>query len=237
MTEFLYFKAIHWTLNDFNNSVIICLNVNKMASESAKSSGHHVLDILWSYSKSFALFAALNNGVFEYLEKNEGGRTAQQTANDLCLDGVATTILLDNCTSSNLLVKEVPKENMEEAIYRNSDETKRHLLPQSPESLYKYVIFEARVMSKLSVNFEHALKEGTSQWQRTFGMTSEEAFNNLYKNKESLIEFEEAMKNRIEICKSSLLETFDLSGFSHLCDLGGDNLKSAQSSMHSIIIY
>ena len=194
-----------------------------MASKATKS--YHVLDLVCSYGKSFGLFAALNHGIFDYLEKNDNGKTAQQTAYDLCLDEVAATILLDSCTSFNLLVKEIPDGKMEKAIYRNAKETKRHLLPQSPESLYHFAIFQSRVMSKLSANFGHALKDGKSQWQRTFGMKSEEAFNNIFKKRESVVEFVEAMKNRIQMCTSLLLGTFDLSGFSHLCDLGGEGLN------------
>ncbi|CAB4016050.1 acetylserotonin O-methyltransferase-like [Paramuricea clavata] len=184
-------------------------------------SNYHVLNLIGGYRASYGLFAALNHGLFEYLEKKDGGRTAQQTAKDLTLDETATTVLLDNCTSVDLLVKEIPGGKMDNALYSNSEQTKRYLLPKSPESIYGYAMLEARTLSKLVANFEHTVKEGKSQWERTFGTTSEETFANLYENRESLIEFEEGMGSRMKMSMSSVLGAFDLSEFSHLCDLGG----------------
>ena len=79
----------------------------------------------------------------------------------------------------------------------------------------------AQKACKLMANFEHTVKEGKSQWGQTFGMTSEEAFANFYKDRESLIGFLEARNSRMKMSMSSVLGAFDLSGFSHLCDLGG----------------
>ena len=110
---------------------------------------------------------------------------------------------------------------MKNALYSNSDQTKRYLLTKSPESIYGYAILEARTLCKLVANFERVGKEGKSQWERTFGMSSEETFANLYENRESLIEFEEGMGSRMKMSMSAVLGAFGLSGFSHLCDLGG----------------
>ena len=182
---------------------------------------YHVVSLIMGYRASYGLFAALNHGIFEYLEKSDGGRTAGQTAKDLTLDELATTVLLDTCTSLDLLVKEIPQGKMENALYSNSQQTKRYLLPKSPESIHGYAVGEARMYSKLSANFEHTLKDGKSQWERTFGKSSEETFANLYETREKLIEFLEAMESRMKMCISSVLDPFDLSGFRHLCDVGG----------------
>ena len=184
-------------------------------------SNYHVLNLISCYRASYGLFAALNHGIFEYLEANTGGQTAKQTAKELTLDETATTVLLDNCTSVDLLVKEILNEKMEDALYSNSEQTKRYLLRKSPESVHGYAIFQAQKVCKLMANFEHTVKEGKSQWERTFGMTSEETFANMYKDRESLIVFLEGMNSRMKMSMSSVLGVFDLSGFSHLCDLGG----------------
>ena len=209
-----------------------------MASKIASAcSNYHILNLIGGYRVSYGLFAALNHGIFEYLETNDGGRTARQTAKDLTLDETATTVLLDNCTSVDLLVKEIPAGKMKNALYSNSDQTKRYLLPKSPESIYGYAILEARTLSKLVANFEHVVKEGKSQWERTFGMSSEETFANLYENRESLIEFEEGMGSRMKMSMSAVLGAFDLSGFSHLCDLGGLlslSLESVNTNLHAL---
>ena len=139
----------------------------------------------------------------------------------MTLDETATTVLLDNCTSVDLLVKEIPSGEMKNALYSNSDQTKRYLLPKSPESIYGYAILEARTLCKLVANFEHVVKKGKSQWERTFGTSSENMFANFYENRESLIEFEEGMESRMKMSMSAVLGAFDLSGFSHFCDLGG----------------
>ena len=193
-----------------------------MASKIASGcSSYHILNLIGGYRASYGLFAALNHGIFEYLENKDEGRTARQTAKDLTLDETATTVLLDNCTSLDLLVKEIPGRKMENSLYSNSEQTKRYLLPKSPESIYGYAILEARTLCKLVANFEHVVKEGKSQWERTFGMSSEETFSNLYENRESLIEFEEGMGSRMKMSMSAVLGVYDLSGFRHLCDLGG----------------
>ena len=198
---------------------VVILN---MASKIASTcSNYHILNLIGGYRASYGLFAALNHGIFEYLETNDGGRTARQTAKDLTLDETATTVLLDNCTSVDLLVKEIPSGEMKHALYSNSDQTKRYLLPKSPESIYGYAILEARTLCKLLANFEHVVKEGKSQWERTFGTSSENMFANFYENRESLIEFEEGMESRMKMSMSAVLGAFDLSGFSHFCDLGG----------------
>jgi hypothetical protein len=191
---------------------------SKIASE---CSNYHILNLIGGYRASYGLFAALNHGIFEYLERKDDGRTARQTAKDLTLDETATTVLLDNCTSVDLLVKDIPGGKMENAIYSNSEQTKRFLLHKGPESIYGYAILEARTLCKLVANFEHAVKEGKSQWGRTFGMSSEDTFASLYENRESLIEFEEGMGSRMKMSMNAVLGAFDLSGFSHLCDLGG----------------
>ena len=84
-----------------------------MASKIASAcSNYHILNLIGGYRASYGLFAALNHGIFEYLETNGGGQTARQTAKDLTLDETATTVLLDNCTSVDLLVKEIPAGEM-----------------------------------------------------------------------------------------------------------------------------
>ena len=184
-------------------------------------SNYHVLNLISGYRASYGLFAALNHGIFEYLENKDRGRTARQTAKDLILDEKATTVLLDNCTSVDLLVKEIPNGEVKNALYSNSEQTKRYLLPKSPESVYGYAIIEAKTISKLVANFEHTVKEGKCQWERTFGVSVEECYSNLFNSKEKMIEFVEGMSCRMKMSMSSVLGAFDLSGFSHLCDLGG----------------
>ena len=82
-------------------------------------------------------------------------------------------------------------------------------------------MLEAQKLCKLMANFERTVREGKSQRERTFGMTSEETFANMYKDRESLIVFLEGMNSRMKMSMSSVLGAFNLSGFSHLCDLGG----------------
>ena len=88
-----------------------------MVSKITTACNYHVLKLICGYRASYGLFAALNHGIFDYLETTTGGQTAKQTAKDLRLDETATTVLLDNCTSVDLLVKEIPNEKMENALY------------------------------------------------------------------------------------------------------------------------
>ena len=191
------------------------------SAPASTSSNYNVLNLIMGYRKSLGVLAALNHGIFEYLDKNDGGKTARQIAKDLILDEVATTVLLDSCTSVDLLVKEIPEEKMENALYSNSEQTKQYLLKSSPDSLYGLAIIQARCSSKMMANFDHTVKDGKSQWQRTFGKSSEETFDQLYESKEKLIEFVQAMENRTRMCVNTVLGPFDLSCFSHLCDIGG----------------
>ena len=88
-----------------------------MASKiTSTCSKYHVLSLISCYRASYGLFAALNHGIFDYLETTTGGQTAKQTVTDLRLDETATTVLLDNCTSVDLLVKEIPNEKMVNAL-------------------------------------------------------------------------------------------------------------------------
>ncbi|XP_028396563.1 acetylserotonin O-methyltransferase-like [Dendronephthya gigantea] len=197
------------------------LQLTKYMAAKSVPSIEHFLNLLGGYRMSYAMFAALNHGVFEYIEKSDEGRTAEQTAKDLTLDETATTVLLDTCTSVDLLVKDIPNGKVENARYSNSEQTKRYLLQKGSETFYGYALHVARNACKLTSNFEYTLKEGTNQWERTFGLSSEKCFDNFYRSRDKLIEFGDAMDSMLKISMPSVLTPFDLSGFSHLCDLGG----------------
>ncbi|XP_028396749.1 acetylserotonin O-methyltransferase-like isoform X2 [Dendronephthya gigantea] len=194
-----------------------------MAANSVPSI-EHVLNLLGGYRMSYAMFAALNHGIFENLEKSDEGRTAEQTAKDLTLDETATTVLLDTCTSVDLLVKEIPNGEMVNARYSNSEHTKRYLLANSPESLYSFAILMSRLGTKHIVNFaEHVIKEGANQQntEQVLELSSKEPFENLYKTKDKMVAFGEAMHALMTVSLPTVLGPFDLSRFNHLCDLGG----------------
>ena len=76
-------------------------------------------------------------------------------------------------------------------------------------------------ISLKSTNFEHTLKDGKSQWGRTFGKSSEKIFVNLYETRKTMVEFLESVESHMKMLASSVLASFDLSRFKHLCDFGG----------------
>lgn len=66
-----------------------------MTSKNASAcNNYHVLNHTIGYWASYSLFISLNLGIFEYLEKNDSGRIAWQTAKDTSLDETATTVSL-----------------------------------------------------------------------------------------------------------------------------------------------
>ena len=68
---------------------------------------------------------------------------------------------------------------------------------------------------------ETAVREGTDQWMNTFGVSSEELWDKIYRTDEAKLAFLAHMHNTSVYSSHAVTKAFDLSNFDSCCDLGG----------------
>ena len=180
-----------------------------------------VYDVLASHGLYSAIKAAIDLGIFEYLDKNKDAFSAKNIANHLSLSLDITTAILDTCVSLDLLTKEIPDGNLEFATYANTTQTQHFMLRHSPKSLVPFVEHVSDIHLPLLAHLSSAAKEGCSQWSKAFNRSTEDVYKNLLANKAELMDFVKGMGSFSAQSVSWLLSAFDLSQYKQLCDLGG----------------
>src|SRR5882672_10324347 len=99
-----------------------------------------VLDSLDGFRRSKTMFAALELGVFERLQR--GPATADALSQDLTLNADAAERLLDACVGSGLLAKK-------DGVYSNNAVASTYLVRSSPAALVGYIDYSNRVGYKM----------------------------------------------------------------------------------------
>ena len=75
-------------------------------------------------------------------------------------------------------------------------------------------------------HLESAVREGSEQWMRAFGVSSEELWKVVYQTDEAKLTFLEYMhKSSLHYCHA-VSRAFDLSNFGSFCDVGGKSRTS-----------
>jgi acetylserotonin O-methyltransferase len=158
-----------------------------------------IVDLIESFRKSKAMFAAVQMGVFE------GNR-------DL---GLAGGRLLDACCSLGLLQKE------ESGGYRNTPIADEYLRRESPRTLTGYIQYSNLALYPMWRQLEDAVKEGSNRWQQVFGLSGGPLFSHFFETEEKKHDFLMGMHGFGQISSATLVRAFDLSRFRHAVDLGG----------------
>ncbi|XP_031573604.1 acetylserotonin O-methyltransferase-like [Actinia tenebrosa] len=174
-----------------------------------------VFDYIHGFCASQAIFTACELGIFDVVETPQ---PSQKIAEQISGDHDAVCRLLDALVSLELLVKH--GDNPDEALYSNSS-MGDCFRKSSPTYMYGYVMHVMKTNKPLTGNLTSAIREGQSQWQRTFNATSNDLFKNNYSSKEKLIHFQEGMRGSVKSATSIFATAFDLSRFPRLCDVGG----------------
>jgi acetylserotonin O-methyltransferase len=205
-----------------------------MATDITPPDPSPVLDLLYAFRMSKAMFTAVSLGVFDALAS--GPKTAAALAGELKADSGALEQLLDTCVALKLLTREeelrpssfelrpkVEARNSKvgaDPCYANSSAAAAYLCKASPRRMTGYVYYSNEFLWKLWGNLEDAVREGTNRWKQAYGWDGP-IFSSLFRSEEAKREFLMGMHGYGQISSPKVVNVFDLSPFRRLVDLGG----------------
>ena len=177
-----------------------------------------IQDLIYAFRASKALFAACELGIFDLLHDSKTPQSAEEIAAKMKADADATTRLMDTLVALELLQKTKKGESW---FFANTQMASQFLIKSSPSSVNGYIELSNKVMYPLFLNLESAVLEGSNQWMRTFGLSSEEVWKAEYNTEEARLQFLRGMHSTsLHFCHL-VAKAFDLSKFNSCCDLGG----------------
>jgi acetylserotonin N-methyltransferase len=171
-----------------------------------------VLELIYAFRRSKAMFAAVELHVFDILEG--APFTAAALARQSGYDADAMERLLDACAGLKLLRKQGD-------TYVNEPVASAYLCRSSSTTLAGYILYSNKVLYPLWEHLEDALKEGTPRWGQAFGLEGSAIFDYFFKTEESMRTFLLGMHGMGSISSPGVVAAFDLSRFHRLVDLGG----------------
>ncbi|XP_043928423.1 acetylserotonin O-methyltransferase-like [Protopterus annectens] len=167
---------------------------------------------------SKTMFAACELGVFDILFLSEIPMSCEEIAKHLCTSVEGLETLLNACVGLKLLTAETGTGKV---LYSNTDLSDLYLTKSSPKSLCHLLDFYSHCIYHCSYFLTDAVREGKSQHERAFGVSSRNAFDALYRSDEEMLNFLKLMNTIWNVCGEDVITAFDLSCFSKVCDLGG----------------
>jgi acetylserotonin N-methyltransferase len=170
-----------------------------------------VLDLIEAFRRSKAMFAAVQLGVFDALEREP--RTSEALASELKLHPSALTRLLNGCVGLKLLRREGD-------VYHNTPAAERYLVSQSPDTLAGYIRYSDESLFLLWSHLDDAVREGTNRWAQTFG-SRQALFDHYFRSDESAASFLGGMHGLGQVGSRVIVRAFDLNPFHRMVDLGG----------------
>ncbi|XP_006821031.1 acetylserotonin O-methyltransferase-like [Saccoglossus kowalevskii] len=176
-----------------------------------------ILAHVHSYAITQALVGACHLRLFDHMEN--AGIASKQLAENLYADPEAMEELLNALVSLGY-VEKINAGNRT-VQYRNTPISSTYLVTTSAQSLYPYIMIQGQVAYPVQANFRHAVQEGKAQVERTFGHAR--YFTNILANdQKKAMGFFASMHalSRVFHCPVAL-ESFDLSAYREVCELGG----------------
>jgi acetylserotonin N-methyltransferase len=171
-----------------------------------------ILDLIEAFRRSKPMFAAVQMGVFDFL--NDAPAPASTVAAHIHAAEDTTRRLLDACVGLGLLARR--GEN-----YLNLAATQRLLCRNSPETMTGYIHYSNEVLYPMWGHLEDAIREGSNRWEQVYGKQGSTLFDQFFSTDEKLATFVQGMHGFGMLSSASVVTAFDLSRFRHLCDLGG----------------
>jgi len=182
-----------------------------MATDITPPDPSPVLDLLYAFRMSKAMFAAVSLGVFDALASK--AKTAAALATELKTDTDALEQLLNACVALHLLSRD-------SRGYANAPAAAAYLCKASPRRITGYVYYSNEFLWKLWGNLEDAVREGTNRWKQAFGWDGP-IFSSFFRSDEAKREFLMGMHGYGQISSPLVVNAFDLGRFRRLVDLGG----------------
>ncbi|KAK9537461.1 hypothetical protein VZT92_005076 [Zoarces viviparus] len=177
-----------------------------------------ILEYMEGFLISKTLFSACELGVFDVLQASEPPLSAEEISQAVgaSLDG--TQRLLAACTGLQLL--NTHQENRR-VLYSNTEQASVYLTRSSPVSLYESIQYSSRTIYLGWHYLTDAVREGRNQYEKAFGVSSNDLFEALYRSDEEMLKFMQLMNSIWNICGKDVITAFDLSPFNIICDVGG----------------
>ncbi|MBN3305588.1 ASMT methyltransferase, partial [Amia calva] len=107
------------------------------------------------------------------------------------------------------------------ALYSSTDVANLYLAKASPKSLFDMIIYQSKTIYPLWGNMADAVREGKNQYEKTFGHSSDELFEAVYRSEDEMQKFMGLMNSTWVIDGHDVVTAFDLSPFKTVVDLGG----------------
>ena len=175
--------------------------------------------LIFAFRESQALFAAYELGIFDLLHDSKTLLSAEDIAAKIKADSDATARLMDTLVALELLEK--TQGDATSWLYSNTKIASQFLTKSSPDSVGGYITHSTKLVYPLFGNLQSAVREGSSQWMNTFGMSSDDVWKSSYHNEEARLRFLGAMHSTSRHTCHAVATAFDLSNFRSCCDLGG----------------
>ncbi|TTK00928.1 Acetylserotonin O-methyltransferase [Bagarius yarrelli] len=182
-----------------------------------------LLDYMEGFMVSKTLFTACELGVFDHLHASEHPLTAEEVAQELGTNKDGTERLLSACVGLELLISRLNEKG--EVVYSNTEMSTMFLTKSSPQSLYHSIKYYSNTIYLSWHYLNDAVREGTNQYEKAFGVSSKDLFKALYRSEEEMVKFMQLMNSIWNVCGRDVISAFNLSHFRSICDLGGDFFK------------
>ncbi|CAJ1079882.1 acetylserotonin O-methyltransferase [Xyrichtys novacula] len=177
-----------------------------------------ILEYMEGFLISKTVFTSCELGVFDVLLDAEHPLSAEKISVAVCASLDGTQRLLDACTGLQLLNRHTDNG---EVLYSNTEQASIYLTRSSPLSLYQSIQYSSRTIYLCWHYLTDAIREGRNQYEKAFGVTSEDLFQALYRSDEEMVKFMQLMNSIWNICGKDVVTAFDLSPLKIICDLGG----------------
>uniref|UniRef100_A0A8C4VUH9 Acetylserotonin O-methyltransferase n=1 Tax=Gopherus evgoodei TaxID=1825980 RepID=A0A8C4VUH9_9SAUR len=175
--------------------------------------------ILFQYNNGFLvskiMFTACELGVFDLLLESEGSLSSDAIAEHLGTSVSGMERLLDACVGLKLLEVEM------KTFYRNTELSNLYLAKSSLKSQYHRLMYYSKTVYFCWQYLTDAVRDGKNQYERAFGMSSEDIFGAFYRSEKEMIQFMYSLNAFWSICGRDVIAAFDLSPFTVIYDLGG----------------
>ncbi|KAA0715605.1 N-acetylserotonin O-methyltransferase-like protein [Triplophysa tibetana] len=179
---------------------------------------HSIMNLIDGFKASKTLFTAAKLKVFDVLNSSDG-LTLEEVASQINASVFGTERLLDAAVSLGLLEKQLDSTL---PLYRNTEESRRFLVSDSPLSLHGYILHCNDMVWPLFSHLDSAVREGTSQHERAFGKIKKDMFQDVYYSQDDVkMRFMKAMHSIVKVTGKDVAMAFDLSAFETACDIGG----------------
>jgi acetylserotonin N-methyltransferase len=170
-----------------------------------------VIELIESFRRSKAMFAAVSLGIFDVLERAPVNLTTLAT--ELRVQPEPLERLLDACLGLKLLRRNG-------ALYENEPVASTYLCRTSERALTGYILYSNDVLFPLWSHLEDAVREGTPRWKQAFDIEGG-VFDHFFRTDEAKQTFIQGMHGLGLLSSPKVVEAFDLSRFRRLADLGG----------------